>query len=529
MNGIRRLDLFNIILFIYIKSACSLCNMPTAWLGSWYQRGMSSLLEITIDHIQTKGRCIDVLPSEQYYLFNDRINRCTRCLLFIERHRNLLQYRESECSDADDLSNVTSCPNMIAPDAALYTLHRNDSQPQLCPIQPPFQLTTLFKDGSICDHTSLSKSYISECANDNQFRLHLSSCSSYQRTFDLQLLCVGTWIDGFHTYFVTRILSKSSDNDNQYACFHLITKQEDLSTSVSLSMATDDSCRDLNSKYMPTVMALSSTNRHKENESNRSCIFPKELQHSAWYSLNRSIQMVIKNTDIELFNLEKNGYNQRFHCLEDLHLFNYRIRSFTNCNVNNECLRIHRRTHNVLELILNDCTTNGYKKTITFVTKSNHFSSCPTSIGHLLLEINHHHHHNHHRKIVLRKKAFHMSVGCDNREKLMIYQTEKDSGYRLLTRTDTCLASWQTDDHSTIYLIAQSTYSNASYCLSFQMRDSIIIRNNSHECSLNNSEDETSISIYSAKLLNPCSHSSQIHFHFILLLIIMFLLIDIRR
>jgi hypothetical protein len=49
-----------------------LCNIPTAWFGSWYQRGMSSLLEITIDHIQTKGRCEDVLPSQQYYLFTDR-------------------------------------------------------------------------------------------------------------------------------------------------------------------------------------------------------------------------------------------------------------------------------------------------------------------------------------------------------------------------------------------------------------------------------------------------------------------------
>ena len=52
--------------------ACSLCNMPSTWHGLWYQRGMNSLLEITIDHFQTKGHCQDVLPSEQYYLFHDR-------------------------------------------------------------------------------------------------------------------------------------------------------------------------------------------------------------------------------------------------------------------------------------------------------------------------------------------------------------------------------------------------------------------------------------------------------------------------
>jgi len=46
--------------------------MPTAWFGSWYQHGMNSLLEITIDYIQAKGLCLDVLPNQQYYLFTDQ-------------------------------------------------------------------------------------------------------------------------------------------------------------------------------------------------------------------------------------------------------------------------------------------------------------------------------------------------------------------------------------------------------------------------------------------------------------------------
>lgn len=57
---------------LFLSIACSSCTMPTAWLGSWYQSGMNSLLEITIDHIQTKGLCLDVLPIQHYYLFTDR-------------------------------------------------------------------------------------------------------------------------------------------------------------------------------------------------------------------------------------------------------------------------------------------------------------------------------------------------------------------------------------------------------------------------------------------------------------------------
>jgi hypothetical protein len=39
---------------------------------------------------------------------------------------SLTFFQLGECSDADELSSVTSCPNMIAPDAVLYTLHRSE-------------------------------------------------------------------------------------------------------------------------------------------------------------------------------------------------------------------------------------------------------------------------------------------------------------------------------------------------------------------------------------------------------------------
>ncbi len=92
-----------------------------------------------------------------------------------------------------------------------------------------------------------------------------------------------------------------------------------------------------------------------------------------------------------------------------------------------ECLRINRRTNNVLELILSNCINNEYNRSLIFTTKTNALSSCPISIGHLLLESNV----NHHRSLVLRKKIFQISVGCDKKEKLMIYQTEKGMKKRI--------------------------------------------------------------------------------------------------
>lgn len=65
------------------------------------------------------------------------------------------------------------------------------------------------------------------------------------------------------------------------------------------------------------------------NESNQFCSFPNEFQLSEWYSINRTIRMIMKNNDIELI-----GINKRFQCQEVINseksISIYRIRSFTN-------------------------------------------------------------------------------------------------------------------------------------------------------------------------------------------------------
>jgi len=66
------------------------------------------------------------------------------------------------------------------------------------------------------------------------------------------------------------------------------------------------------------------------NESNISCIFPDEFQQYQWYSLNGTIEMILKSTDIELINAQEKRIHQRFHCLQSMNSFNYRIQSFTN-------------------------------------------------------------------------------------------------------------------------------------------------------------------------------------------------------
>ena len=94
---------------------------------------------------------------------------------------------------------------------------------------------------------------------------------------------------------------------------------------------------------------------------------------------------------------------------------------FVFSDVDDQCLQIKQRTNNILELIFNNCPTNTYRRTLTFIQESTDLLSCTISIGHLLVESNL----NHRRQMVLRKNQFQMSIGCDNKEKLMMYQIGK--------------------------------------------------------------------------------------------------------
>ena len=95
-------------------------------------------------------------------------------------------------------------------------------------------------------------------------------------------------------------------------------------------MATDDSCHDLYSRQMSTIMSLSSKvfNTSTQQIINQSCRFPLEFQSDEWYSINHTVRMLITPNNIELI-----GKNKRLHCQQiitaenSIHL--YRVQTYT--------------------------------------------------------------------------------------------------------------------------------------------------------------------------------------------------------
>jgi hypothetical protein len=86
------------------------CLLPHTWQGSWSfnlptdqtqtqsKPGSSSNHQIKRNRIDrigflNKGNC--VMSRQEKYFFYDNLNKCHRCLFVIQRHYNVLQYRES--------------------------------------------------------------------------------------------------------------------------------------------------------------------------------------------------------------------------------------------------------------------------------------------------------------------------------------------------------------------------------------------------------------------------------------------------
>lgn len=103
--------------------------------------------------------------------------------------------------------------------------------------------------------------------------------------------------------------------------------QQHSSNLLVLSMATDDSCRDLDSQHMSIKLKLSFRHRHF-NES--SCRFPSKYQSMIWFSLNRSIEMTINDQNIEIKTLNKRFSCQKFVDSDRVKNSVYQVETYTN-------------------------------------------------------------------------------------------------------------------------------------------------------------------------------------------------------
>ncbi|XP_032596202.1 uncharacterized protein LOC6567544 isoform X1 [Drosophila grimshawi] len=250
------------------------CTFPARWEGSWFLSGYQQSIHIKGSQFSYRGRCA-ASDGNKYLIVDEK--GCHRCLVIYEKHKNVLQYKESECegdsmymhqsnpsalamrssikqsdhrggahpntnghsrlSSSDQYimrsnDDMNDCPpdfckgretlqnlcDQIPGDALLYSLFRESAEPVKCPLKGPFIFTYNRGHGECKSPVS----NIESCTEESRLLLSFQACPDVQGTESTveELTCLATWKDGNSRYLVGLVSHHHAiSNEERYRCF----------------------------------------------------------------------------------------------------------------------------------------------------------------------------------------------------------------------------------------------------------------------------------------------------------------------
>ncbi|XP_067618574.1 uncharacterized protein aus isoform X2 [Eurosta solidaginis] len=251
------------------------CTFPARWEGSWFLSGYQQSIHIKGSQFSYRGKCA-ASDGNKYLIVDEK--GCHRCLVIYEKHKNVLQYKESECegdsmymhqtnpsalamrsvlkqsehrggahpnlnnnnnghsrlssSDQyimrsyDDMNDyfckgretLQNLCDQIPGDALLYSLFRESAEPVKCPLKGPFIFTYNRGHGECRSPVS----NIESCTEDSRLLLSFQACPDVQGTESTveELTCLATWKDGNSRYLVGLVSHHHAiSNEERYRCF----------------------------------------------------------------------------------------------------------------------------------------------------------------------------------------------------------------------------------------------------------------------------------------------------------------------
>ncbi|XP_052749112.1 uncharacterized protein LOC113514431 [Galleria mellonella] len=368
------------------------CTFPEGWTGRWFQSGNNGLIDINSTHIQSKGECSETESYDKFLLY-DRSEDCYRCMVIHEKHKYVLQYKETYCSPKDSLSTICE---LISGDAPLYSMFRKEPRPvpQQCPFHPAPFTFTYNRGSSDCTNPP---SRAESCTDDSRLLLRYMACPDVPGTESNieELVCLATWKEGSTRYLVGKIAQVQRRNsivsdEDTYRCFIYKGQHSDKSMTYYIAQSGDATCNGLSS---PTDGSRTMKLTNSDDEHNR-CHFPSWIvEHHKWYSLDRTHQyrFTTKNATLKIMNEDGSVDEKRLVCHSILeHKDKKHITLIAHvtmgCESGHACLKFYRREGNVLELqpssnlteLAQDACTAGHQMPyITLITTSLTPMRCP--------------------------------------------------------------------------------------------------------------------------------------------------------
>ncbi|CAF1467595.1 unnamed protein product [Rotaria magnacalcarata] len=382
MVSCKILYVLRMLLTFGLSSASSLptCFISTPFVGEWIQPGLADSITINNTSCSLKGTCIATIGHQDVknkFIFYNEQTRCKRCVLFISRHLNALQYRESECFDADDDDNTRICGS-ITPDTVLYTLFRENPESIPCPFDQSWHFEKTRQVSKVCHPKAFQ-----HCLSSNTFEVSYNN--QCQTNKNLRATCFARFTDGNINYVVAR-----SNDRKRFVCFSYSKAKRDeqhtLPNEVYLSV--DETCRDLLTRESAIVLNVLSDTYHRQYESK---IQLPHWTQGKWLTIGTSSMnmnsVYINNTQLII---KINGDQTILHDLKLTrvivksrpHENNIRIKakSFEQCSSILYCIQLTYRSPAVMDLSIsfdeNKCQVSHLHYTLFKPSTSSNIS-CP--------------------------------------------------------------------------------------------------------------------------------------------------------
>lgn len=312
------------ILFVWLASCGPLgntvkqdgCTFPSRWHGRWFQSGVIQSIVIDGGHLSNKGKCLSC-EGDKFLIVDDK--GCYRCVVMHEKHKNVLQYKETFCLRRDTLPHLCS---LITGDALLYSMFRENAEPVDCPLKAPFSFSYNRGHGD-CKYPV---STIESCTEESRLLLNYQACPDIHASESAveELECLATWKEGSLRYLVGKLHhNHATSNEDRYRCFVYEKTngiasgsgmKEDPSTGdveYRVAQSGDATCNGLSSATEGSrTMAL------KRVSVRFSCQFPSWMTFShTWHTLDFSSNYTFYQRNATLRITNQTGADIKVYCV----------------------------------------------------------------------------------------------------------------------------------------------------------------------------------------------------------------------
>ncbi|XP_055678392.1 uncharacterized protein LOC129787100 isoform X2 [Lutzomyia longipalpis] len=330
------------------QEAVSNCTFPQRWEGSWFQSGLQPIY-IKGSILSFRGKCV-ASDGDKFLMVDDK--GCHRCVVIYEKHKNVLQYKESYCRGRETLQNLCE---QIPGDALLFSMFKENAEPVKCPLKGPFTFTYNRGHGECRSPVS----NIESCTEDSRLLLSFQACPDVAGTESTveELTCLATWKDGNSRYLVGLVSHHhATSNEERYRCF----VYEKTSTGMGLSskdaayklaQSGDATCNGLDSAEVGSrIMTL-----RKAPPAER-CDFPawfKGPKH--WHALQGNVGYTFHQSDGSMHITRQSGAMETRALCEQINKQTPTemmavVHYTTGCQSGFMCMMFYRRDTHVAEL-----------------------------------------------------------------------------------------------------------------------------------------------------------------------------------